>query len=299
MLRPLLRLLLCLALLRLWPEPGEASGRPRYGQLLGQEILLRSELLRPDPANPAEVWRADRPEDPAFRPREILSPGWARNGFATYFLLLHVPANEAFGFYLGENPANTVKSTFYRLLPDANGVPDLLEPVQLPLREAGQAADRWVVLVWDIAIPANAPVDRIKLEPQFWLKGIWHTYPMEPRITPLQLPALRPAPKAALPAATQRADATERAVWVEAMCAKPRPGVGRPSLSLRLLQERNARQYAEWFRGLGEAQRNRLLSFPDLCVYLEKETPAASPEWPLRLRDILLRRAGEVLPPNP
>ena len=61
----------------------------------------------------------------------------------------------------------------------------------------------------DTWVAKTAPVDRIKVEPDFWVSyaNDWFTYPMEVRVLDAVLPTLQPK-TAALPPVTERSDAT-------------------------------------------------------------------------------------------
>ena len=110
-------------------------------------------------------------------PREILSPAVARNAFASFQVVIDVPEGTPFVMHVGQNPENAVKSTLYRR------VGEILQPVQLPY-ESKSAQVLWL----DIWLDKNAPVRRIKIEPQVRVNDDWAIYPMEVRVRDPQVP---------------------------------------------------------------------------------------------------------------
>ena len=154
-----------------------------------QEVKVYSELTRIDPFG--EVVRADR----GGTPREILSPAIPRNGYSTFrVVVLGAPGTE-FTFHAGQNPENAVGLTLYReayVRSDQEWIPDRLERVQVPYQGRlategipGQTAQSFLM---DLHVDRNAPVRRIKVEPQVWMVDRWLTYPMEVRVVAATLP---------------------------------------------------------------------------------------------------------------
>jgi hypothetical protein len=104
-------------------------------------------------------------------PREILSPALARNAFTSFQVVVQVPNGTKYQLYFAQNPENSVRVTLYR----ENG--ERLVPVDPPFE-----GDSTQVFWLDLWTDRNAPVDRIKVEPQLHLNGDWVIYPMEGRV---------------------------------------------------------------------------------------------------------------------
>jgi hypothetical protein len=104
-------------------------------------------------------------------PREILSPAVARDAFSSFQIAIQVPKGTKFRVYLGQNPDDAAKIILYRRRAGK------LEPVELPY--SGESSQ---VLWMDLWFDANAPVRRVKIEPQVGVSGDWVTYPMEVRV---------------------------------------------------------------------------------------------------------------------
>ncbi len=117
-------------------------------------------------------------------PREILSPAIPRNAFTSFQVVIQVPDKTKFLMYVGQNPENAAKVTLYRRRGEE------LEPLELPYESEGTQ-----ILWMDVWIDKNAPVRRIKVEPQVNIANLdWIIYPMEVRVREPQVPdALPPA----------------------------------------------------------------------------------------------------------
>jgi len=128
-------------------------------------------------------------------PREILSPAVARNAFSSFQLSIQVPKGTRFVVYVGQNPENAVTVTLYRRTATK------LERVELPYM--GESTQ---VLWMDLWVDADAPVRRVKIEPQVGIDGDWITYPMEVRVSEAVVPnRLTPEQGFATPSETMRA----------------------------------------------------------------------------------------------
>jgi hypothetical protein len=111
-------------------------------------------------------------------PREILSPAIPRNGFTSYQVVIQIPEKTKFLMYVGQNPENAVKVAIYHRKGDQ------LEPVELPYESEGTQ-----ILWMDIWVDRNAPVRRVKVEPQVNIANLdWVIYPMEVRVREPQIP---------------------------------------------------------------------------------------------------------------
>src|ERR1041385_2485379 len=128
-------------------------------QVSAQSVLVYSEFAR---INEKGVVTA-----PA-QPREILSPAIVRNGFTSFQIVVEVEPDTPYWLYVGQNPENAVRVTVYR----ESG--EKLEPVELPV--GGKSTQVFWMDVW---ADRDAPVRRIKVQPQLSVKGDWVEYPME------------------------------------------------------------------------------------------------------------------------
>ena len=104
-------------------------------------------------------------------PREILSPAIARNAYSSFQVVVDVPRGTSFQLYVAQNPENAVDVTLYR----ENG--DKLEKVVQPVSGTGTQ-----VFWMDLWTSREAPVARIKVEPQLHVNNDWVIYPMEARV---------------------------------------------------------------------------------------------------------------------
>ncbi len=104
-------------------------------------------------------------------PREILSPAIARNAFSSFQVVVDVPNGTPYQLYVAQNPENAVEVTLYR----ENG--DKLEKVSQPV-----SGDHTQVFWMDLWTARDAPVQRIKVEPQLHVNNDWVIYPMEARV---------------------------------------------------------------------------------------------------------------------
>src|SRR6185369_8009533 len=110
-------------------------------------------------------------------PREILSPAIVRNGYSSFQVVVDVPKGTPYQLYVAQNPENSVVVTLYR----ENG--DKLEPVTQPA-----SGDTTQVYWMDLWTARDAPVARIKVEPQLHVNNDWVIYPMEGRVVTATVP---------------------------------------------------------------------------------------------------------------
>ena len=191
-------------------------------------------------------------------PREILSPAMVRNGFTSFQLVIQVPRGTPFALYVGQNPAEAMKVALYR---ESGG---RLERVELPYE-----SDSTQVLWLDLWTDRDAPVRRIKVEPQLFINGDWVVYPMEARVVEASIPDEAPVPKGS---------ATPLEAMRNFLCgSKPAGGTetGDPHL-------RNVRQDLAL---ASKAPKEELQKLFGACT----GPPPSNPEWYLRIRDYLLR----------
>src|SRR5262245_41214243 len=108
--------------MRIWSQLALVSFA---ASLPAQELFVRSEFQRV--GADGKVIQQDRAE----RPREILSPAMARNGFTSYIVTANVPAGVDYALEIGQNPENFVRVVLYRQQYNPNGIPDRLEKVSI------------------------------------------------------------------------------------------------------------------------------------------------------------------------
>ena len=203
-------------------------------------------------------------------PREILSPAAARNAFSSFQIAIQVPRGAQYLLYIGQNPDNAAKITLYRRTRSK------FEPVELPY--AGESSQ---VLWMDLWFDANAPVRRVKIEPQVGINGDWLTYPMEVRV-------IEPAvPERSGPA---QGVASPFEIMNDFLCGGKR-AVSRSGVSAGAeLRFRNARQDVALAAVRPGLLREELKKALGGCA----ATPPADPEFYLRVRDALFTAASKA-----
>jgi hypothetical protein len=226
------------------------------GAICAQTVQVYSEF--------AEINEAGEVKAPE-NPREVLSPAVPRNAFSSFQLVVQIAPGAKFAAFVGQNPDNAVKVTLYRRAALK------MEPVELPYVGEGPQ-----VLWMDLWVAANAPVRRVKIEPQVNIDGDWVIYPMEVRVMEQVTPE-KPRSK------TGFAEPFE--VMQAYLCGtKTRPLGGRvaPGAELRV---RNAQQDVALAAAGPIGLREQLKSAMGGC---EAKAPA-NPEFYLRLRDLFFK----------
>jgi hypothetical protein len=201
----------------------------------------------------AQIDATGRVTAPA-EPREILSPAIARNAFWSFQVVVDVPRGTPYQLYIAQNPENAVEVTLYR----ENG--ERLEKVSQPV--SGNSTQ---VFWMDLWTARDAPVQRIKVEPQLHVNNDWVIYPMEARVMTATVPD------------GKRAGQGMRSY----LCSTPAasPSDTGSVLSLRF---RNGEQDVAL---AATAPKDELRKLFGAC-----DAPAPpDPEWYLRIRDYLLR----------
>jgi hypothetical protein len=194
-------------------------------------------------------------------PREILSPAVARHAFSSFQIAIQVPQGTKFLIYMGQNPDDAAKVTLYRRHADK------LELIELPY--SGESSQ---VLWMDLWVDANAPVRRVKIEPQVGIDGDWITYPMEVRV----MEPVVPDSTAAVAGFASPLD-----VMRAFLCGtKVRPAAGRVPVSAEMLF-RNARQDVALAAAGSPALREEMKKALGGC----NASAPGDPEFYLRLRD--------------
>jgi len=226
------------------------------GFLCGQSVQVYSEFAQLNDAGEAVA-----PENP----REILSPAVARNAFSSFQVAIQVPRDVKFLVYIGQNPDNAAKVTLYR----RDG--GKLTPIVVPYEGVSSQ-----VLWMDVWVDGDAPVRRVKIEPQIGIGGDWVTYPMEVRVMEAVGPGNAPrGPAIAEPFEVLRTS----------LCGgEPRPLRGGAPIGAEL-RFRNAQQDVALAARRSEALREELKKTMGGC----SASAPADPEFYLRLRDLLLR----------
>lgn len=212
-------------------------------------------------------------------PREIISPALVRDAFTSFQVVVQVPAGTPYALRIGQNPDNAAKVTLYRVAERR------LEPASESVE--GDATQIFWMDVW---MDKDAPVRRIKVEPQLYVDGDWVIYPMEMRVREQIVPeiaapadAVAPVPSSPLeilrgylcragqPNAPKTGDASQVAQ------ASPRIEVN----TVDALHLRNARQDVALASSLPQADRDELRKRMGGCNARAPENP----EFYLRLRD--------------
>jgi len=218
-----------------------------------QPMSVYSELARIDATG-----KVISPETP----REILSPALARNAFTSFQIVVQVSKGTPYQLWIAQNPENAVRVTIYR----ENG--DRLVPVTPPVE-----GDSTQVFWMDVWTDRNAPVARIKIEPQLHVNSDWVIYPMEGRVMAATVPDGKWPQGTAAPA-----DVIKTLV-----CGTKLPAAAASAdLTIPAVRFRNAQQDLAL---AAKAPKAELLQRFGTCT-----APAsADPEWYFRIRDYLFK----------
>jgi hypothetical protein len=264
---------------------------------LAQVETLRvfSEFTRIDPFG--HIVKQDRG---TAAPRHILSPGVPRNASSSLRIVVTLDKPTKYILDIGQNPENAVKATLYKEKFEKAGerwIPDGLEPVKIPYESTfpddavpGQTAITFWLDMW---VAKDAPVDRIKVEPQLWVGTAddWFTYPMEVRVLETVVPNAGDS-AAALPAITDRSDAAAVRPLRAAYCSTAEP-LAPPVVNARALIRRNALQ-ALWLKNPASASHLLKISKqPSIQSWCSARPDPTGPEWFLRFRDLVYQSSGK------
>ena len=197
-------------------------------------------------------------------PREILSPAIVRNGYSSFQVVVDVPRGTPYQLYVAQNPENAVEVTLYR----ENG--EILERVEQPV------SDNATQVFWmDLWTARDAPVQRIKVEPQLHVNNDWVIYPMEARVVSAIVPDGTIRGASMSPVGAMRQYLCGRRLSID-------PGPGVLGDSVTHVRYRNSGQDLKL---AATAPREELQKLFGSC-----DAPASSdPEWYLRVRDYLFR----------
>jgi len=172
-----------------------------------------------------------------------------------------VPRGTSYQLYVAQNPENAVEVTLYR----ENG--DKLERVEQPVSGTGTQ-----VFWMDLLTARDAPVQRIKIEPQLHVNNDWVIYPMEARVMNTTVPDGARGGGSISPVGAIR----------QYLCDKTSPSdwgiLGNGISNLRF---RNAAQDLALASTAPKEELRKLVA----C----EAPPSPDPEWYLRIRDYLLR----------
>ena len=267
---------------------------------VAQKVLVYSELTRIDPFGKVV------PQDQGAEPRHILSPGIPRNATSSLRVVVWMEKPGDYHLDIAQNPDNAVKPMLYREVHEKHGdtwIPDKLLPVTIPYN--GKATDfsitgQTYVSFWlDMTVARDAPVDRIKVEPQLWAPSIddWVVYPMEVRIMEPVLPDTKP-PSAAVPSVTDSPDASLLGPLRQTLCGtKEAPAPF--AMTARHHIRRNAAQHLQLAQTPAELKA-AMIGVPGapaaeaVCSGTLKNK--SGPEWYLRVRDNLFRAKSKRMP---
>jgi hypothetical protein len=265
-----------------------------------QKVFVYSELTRIDPFGKVV------PQDQGAEPRHILSPGIPRNATSSLRVVVWLEKPGDYHLDIAQNPDNAVKPMLYREVHEKLGdtwIPDKLVPVTIPYN--GKAADfsitgQTYVTFWlDMTVARDAPVDRIKVEPQLWAPSIddWVIYPMEVRIMEPVLPDTKP-PSGAVPAVTDSADASLLGPLRQALCGKKETAAPF-AMTARHHIRRNAAQHLQLAQTPAEltAAMTGVAGAPAPKAVCDGSIKSKTgPEWYLRVRDNLFRAKSKQMP---
>ncbi len=216
-------------------------------------LLLGTQLFAQSIDVYSEFWPWD---GSSAAPREIISPAVPRNGFTTFKVLVNAPAGTSYFLFCQTNPPNLVETHLYKV-----ALPDRLDPVKSPnfgVIPDGESSRAYLLDVW---VPADGePGRRVRLELQLKV-GDWIVYPMELRIQKASVPMM----------------ATSETL-----------------VSFDAVLERNRRQ---------DSAFEQLLQLPEVWLWTARHiangwtghsplSAADEPEWYLKVRDLLYRRAN-------
>jgi hypothetical protein len=253
--------------------------------LAAQTVEVYSEFQRPDPFG--GIVEPDR----GWKPREILSPGVARNGFATFHVAVTVPAKESYFLYVIPNPVSACRVAVYKehfVKTAAGWIPDRLTELQrLPdfgvMPDPDDAVEGQTTRVYlvDLWIPPDADVARFRLEVQLKVAD-WTVRPMEVRVLETRYANVPAGPDRGLPPVEWGAEAPGVGVLGEYL-ATGKLTMPPAGLTVRGILRRNAAQDV----GLGgrSLMQRALELFQANATFWPR--PMGS-EWWLRMRDRLL-----------
>ncbi|MEO8026814.1 MAG: hypothetical protein ABI823_10080 [Bryobacteraceae bacterium] len=252
------------------------------------EIRVFSDLTRVGPNG--MVLEIDRGR--ATKPREILSPAAVRNGFTSFHVFIDAAPTEPWTLYVGQNPDKSASVDLYRVEFEGSTPVRFIHSEQ-PIEGTGPA------VVWlDLFLAKDAPVDRIKIEPQLQTAGRsdWIVYPMEVRVVDARVPGAKRTPMDSGAGPNAAADSGAIRILARQLCAGQQPEAQRSlrdPLNPQGFLHRNFLQDLSLMRFPDDADWLWLMTkAPDRKAWCKNPVrpPDASAEWYLRIRDRLLLR---------
>lgn len=262
--------------------------------LAAQSIAVYSEFQRAGPFG--EIIDADR----SPHPREIISPGVARNGYASFHVAITAPANTTYFLFAESNPPGILETRLYKeqfVWRNGAWIPDTLEETRAP--RFGVIPDAQIAIpgqttrdyLLDIHAPADAEVGRrVRVEVQMKV-GRWIIYPMEIRILAAAIPSAARTMEPALAQPLEPALSADRfgdEALANYLARIETPPVAHP-MTVRDVVARNIAQDMALALRI-DAPDVRLLLWRDLTLR-DLFAPHAGAEWYLHLRDLIYRRA--------
>jgi len=259
--------------------------------LAAQSLDIYSEFQRVDPYG--GIVAADR----APMPREILSPGVARNGWASFHVAVHAPANDSYLLYVMTNPVNACRVAMYKehfVKTPAGWIPDRLTELHrlpdygfMPDPDDGVPGQNTRAYLLDLWIPPDSGVGRFRLEVQL-KTATWVIQPMEVRVLGASIPEQPSSTRAAvLRPIESPADAAAAGPLADFLAGEPIRSC-EPLASVRAVICRNAAQDVALARRV--ATPGRLLDW-SWNLNLPR---ALGTEWWLKVRDLLYARATDA-----
>jgi hypothetical protein len=255
-------------------------------RLLPATLEVHSEFLRVNPQG--EIL----PIDATPKPREILSPGIVRNGFASFHVVVRSPRETNYFLFVATNPKDVFRITLYKEVFVKQGdewIPDALVPLRtpnfgaIPDGEASIPGQTACVYLLDVWVPPETPSGVARLEVLLKV-GVWVMYPMEVRVLPALVPAVRTSSQP-LPGIEERADEAVEAPLLRFLEGRP-PGSHRskvgPPRTVREVIRRNAEQ---------DIALASLLDSKTLIPAMKEKVAAShgGGEWYLTIRDMIYR----------
>jgi hypothetical protein len=240
-------------------------------------------------------------QDSEGMPREILSPAALRGSRLSYRLVVTGPPGKTYWLYAGANPEDSIQHQLYRER-EVDGIPDSLEPVQMPVFGTlgdGRNVDTYLL---DLYIPKTTPERRVRFEAQLNMDNRWVIYPLEVRVSKEMVPevGLGEAHKLA-PARVNSAQAALD-VYRGFVCGtEVELRADGAAENVRTLIERNARQDIVLANKVEERYQHETIAdriatafgASDAKSWCAAPTPATyDPEIVLKARDYLFRSAG-------
>ena len=256
--------------------------------LHAQSVQVYSEFQRIDP-----LGHVVQP-DSGYPPREIISPAAIRNGFTSFHVAVTAPPGSNYFLFVGVNPPGIITTRLYKevfQLTHFGWIPDALQEIKgvgfgvVPDAQAaipGQTTRDYLLDVW---VPPDAqPGRRVRIELQLKVGG-WIVYPLEVRVQNARVPQTEPGAPHLVPPVDAAADAAIAAPLATYFVRDFHPALTIPA-TVRDIIRRNAEQDL----ALAAADKHPELWLA-IAAHMVPGWLDPGPEWYLRFRDLLYRRA--------